>query len=130
MSQHPDQDPIDNLEEELRRKAEEVERDQLEREISGNLTPADEEMINLREERLRREAIEEARRERERGGTEKPEDREVIRDKVFEILGNRIRYEDWTKYGLAGFHKDEDKPHTIFIETSDGRVFRFDVTEP
>ena len=59
MSQHPDQDPIDNLEEELRRKAEEVERDQLEREISGNLTPADEEMINLREERLRREAIEE-----------------------------------------------------------------------
>ena len=88
MSQHPDQDPIDNLEEELRRKAEEVERDQLEREISGNLTPADEEMINLREERLRREAIEEARRERERGGTEKPEDREVIRDKVFEILGN------------------------------------------
>ena len=60
MSEHHDQDPLDILEEELRRKAVEVEREQLEREISGNLTPVDEEMIDLREERLRQEAIREA----------------------------------------------------------------------
>ena len=60
MSEYPDQDPLDNLEEELRRQAEEVEREQLEREISGNLSPADEEMVELREERLRQEAIRDA----------------------------------------------------------------------
>jgi hypothetical protein len=42
-----------------------VEREQLEREISGNLTPDDEEMIDLREERLRRQAIAEAQQEEE-----------------------------------------------------------------
>jgi hypothetical protein len=60
LSEHPDQDPLDNLEKELRSQAEEVEREQLEREISGNLSPADEEMVELREERLRREAIRDA----------------------------------------------------------------------
>ena len=60
MSEHPDQDPLDNLEKELRRQAEEVEREQLEREISGNLSPADEEMVDLREERFRQDAIREA----------------------------------------------------------------------
>ncbi len=40
----------------MRRRSVEAEREQLEREISGNLTPADEEMIDMREERLRREA--------------------------------------------------------------------------
>ena len=60
MSEHSDQDPLDNLEKELRRQAEEVEREQLEREISGNLSPADEEMVELREERLRQEAIRDA----------------------------------------------------------------------
>lgn len=61
MSEQHDKDPLDNVEAELRRQAEEVEREQLEREISGNLTPADEEMVDLREERLRQEAIEEIR---------------------------------------------------------------------
>jgi hypothetical protein len=42
-----------------------VESEQLEREISGNLDPIDEEMIDLREERLRRKAFEDANRERE-----------------------------------------------------------------
>ena len=60
MSEHPDQDPLDNLEKELRRQAEEVEREHLEREISGNLSPTDEEMVELREERLRQEAIRDA----------------------------------------------------------------------
>ncbi len=63
MSGYHDQDHVANLEEELRRLAPRVEREQLEREISGNLTPADEEMIDLREARLRRESIEEALRE-------------------------------------------------------------------
>ena len=43
---------------------ERAEQEQLEREISGNLTPADEEMIDMREERLRAEAL---RRRRESG---------------------------------------------------------------
>jgi hypothetical protein len=60
LSEHPGQDPLDNLEKELRSQAEEVEREQLEREISGNLSPADEEMVELREERLRQEAIRDA----------------------------------------------------------------------
>ncbi len=63
VSEHHETDPVANLEEELRRRSEEAERAQIEREISGNLTPADEEMIALREERFRREAIEEAERE-------------------------------------------------------------------
>ncbi len=62
MSERHDKDPLADLEVELRRKSVEAEQVQLEREISGNLTPADEEMIDLREERLRREAIEEAER--------------------------------------------------------------------
>jgi len=49
-------DRISGLEEQLRRRAAEVEAEQLEREVSGNLSPADEELIDLREERLRREA--------------------------------------------------------------------------
>jgi hypothetical protein len=57
MDEQHDQDPLDNLEEEHRRQAEEVEREQLERETSVNLTPADEEMIDLREEGLGQEAI-------------------------------------------------------------------------
>jgi hypothetical protein len=60
MSEQPEKDPLDNLEEGLRRQADEVEREQLEREISGNLDPVDEEMIDLREERLRQEAIRDA----------------------------------------------------------------------
>ncbi len=36
---------------------EEIEAEQLEREISGNLAPEDEEMADLREERLRRQAL-------------------------------------------------------------------------
>jgi hypothetical protein len=62
MSEDHDPDFVTSLEEELRRKAVEAEQAQLEREISGNLTPEDEEMIDLREVRLRREAIEEAER--------------------------------------------------------------------
>ncbi len=54
-----ERDRVANLEEELRQRGSEVEREQLEREISGNLTPEDEEMIDLREERLRREAFKE-----------------------------------------------------------------------
>jgi hypothetical protein len=54
-----ERDRVADLEEELRQRASEVEREQLEREISGNLTPEDEEMIDLREERLRREAFKE-----------------------------------------------------------------------
>ncbi len=54
-----ERDRIDALEEELRRRAPDAEREQLEREISGTLTPEDEEMIDLREERLRREAFKE-----------------------------------------------------------------------
>ncbi len=54
-----ERDRAADLEEELRQRASEVEREQLEREISGNLTPEDEEMIDLREERLRREAFKE-----------------------------------------------------------------------
>jgi hypothetical protein len=62
MSEHHDPDAVARLEEELRRRSAEAEQEQLEREISGNLTPEDEEMIDLREERLRREAVEEAGR--------------------------------------------------------------------
>ena len=51
-------DEVAELEEELRRRSVEAEREQLEREISGNLSPADEEMIVLREELLRRRAEE------------------------------------------------------------------------
>jgi hypothetical protein len=66
MSEHHEQDIVAKLEEELRCLAEQVEQEQLEREISGNLTPADEEMIDLREERLYQEAVEqELRRRRE-----------------------------------------------------------------
>ena len=48
---------VSEVEDLLRRSAEGAEAEQLEREISGNLSPADEEMIDLREERQRREAF-------------------------------------------------------------------------
>jgi hypothetical protein len=53
-------DRISGLEEQSRRRAAEAEQEQLEREVSGNLTPHDEEMVDLREERLRQEAFENA----------------------------------------------------------------------
>jgi hypothetical protein len=60
MTDDRDRELVDALEEQLRRQAVEAEREQVEREISGNLTPADDEMIDLREDRLRRKAFEEA----------------------------------------------------------------------
>ncbi len=60
-----ERDRVANLEGELRQRASEVEREQLEREVSGNLTPDDEEMVDLREERLRREAFKEIGKEDE-----------------------------------------------------------------
>ena len=56
----PGEGEVADLEEDLRQLSTTVEQEQLERQISGNLTPADEERIDLREERLRREAEQEA----------------------------------------------------------------------
>ncbi len=64
MTEHHNEDFVSRIEEELRRQSVAAEQEQLKLEISGNLTPEDEEMIDLREERLRRKAIEDAKRER------------------------------------------------------------------
>ena len=53
-------DQLSELEEQMRQRAAEAEAEQLEQEISGNLSPEDEELIDLREERLQREAYENA----------------------------------------------------------------------
>jgi hypothetical protein len=73
MSEEHDQDAAGRLEEELRHLSKAAEQEQLEREISGNLTPEDEEMIDLREERLHRKAVEDARRESEGKGADEDE---------------------------------------------------------
>ena len=53
-------DRISELEEQMLRRAAEAEAEQLDREVSGNLSPEEEELIDLREERLRQEAFENA----------------------------------------------------------------------